>query len=186
VAACLVHALADIAGGIPATSFTFGAGADASAMPRERRSLMNRLGHSLRMALAQPPALRIGPRDRHARARHRLDRRGVLAGQRSVPCGPFPVPEPERLVYVNETAPKWNLEMTGVNITTTRSGAATQKVFEAIALYDEARLQPRDRPGLRSHAGRGGDDGFLKVLGVQPVLGRMFNAGREIHRRDRW
>lgn len=28
---------------------------------------------------------------------------------------PFPFPEPERLVYVNETAPRWNLEVVGIN-----------------------------------------------------------------------
>ena len=50
---------------------------------------------------------------------------------------PFPFPEPERLVYINETAPKWNLEMTGVNYHDYAQWRRDQKVFEAIALYDE-------------------------------------------------
>ena len=28
---------------------------------------------------------------------------------------PFPFPEPDRLVYLNETAPRWNLEYVGIN-----------------------------------------------------------------------
>ena len=28
---------------------------------------------------------------------------------------PFPFPEADRLVYINETAPRWNLDVVGIN-----------------------------------------------------------------------
>ena len=60
--------------------------------PSARKALAHdRLRFPLRLALAQPPALRIPARDRHARAGDWIDRRGVFARQRIVPA-PVPLP----------------------------------------------------------------------------------------------
>ena len=67
---------------------------------------------------------------------------------------PFPFPEPERLVYINETAPKWNLEMTGINYADFGEWHRDQQAFEAIALYDAARVQRRHRRRRGSHGRR--------------------------------
>ena len=43
---------------------------------------------------------------------------------------PFPFPEPDRLVYINETAPRWNLEVVGVNYPDFVQWRQAAKLFE--------------------------------------------------------
>ena len=78
---------------------------------------------------------------------------------------PFPFPEPERLVYINETAPKWNLEMTGVNYHDYAQWRRDQKVFEAIALYDERAFNLATDEGADRMNGASVTMDFMKVLG---------------------
>ena len=87
---------------------------------------------------------------------------------------PFPFPEPERLVYVNEAAPKWNLEMTGVNYHDYAQWRRDQKVFEAIALYDERAFNLATEGGSDRMQGAAVTMDFMKVLGLQPLIGRTF------------
>jgi putative ABC transport system permease protein len=87
---------------------------------------------------------------------------------------PFPFPEPERLVYVNETAPKWNLEMTGINYHDYAQWRRDQKVFEAIALYSPRAFNLATDAGSDRVQGAGVTMDFLKVLRLQPIIGRMF------------
>ncbi len=87
---------------------------------------------------------------------------------------PFPFPEPERLVYVNETAPKWNLDITGVNYHDYAQWRRDQKVFEAIALYDERAFNLATDAGADRMNGASVTMDFMKVLGLQPIIGRMF------------
>ena len=87
---------------------------------------------------------------------------------------PFPFPEPERLVYVNETAPKWNLEMTCVNYHDYAQWRRDQKVFEAIALYDERAFNLATDEGSDRMQGASVTMDFMKVLGLQPIIGRTF------------
>jgi predicted permease len=87
---------------------------------------------------------------------------------------PFPFPEPERLVYVNEAAPKWNLEMTGVNYHDYAQWRRDQKVFEAIALYDQRSFNLATEGGADRMQGASVTMDFMKVLGLQPIVGRMF------------
>jgi len=87
---------------------------------------------------------------------------------------PFPFPEPERLVYVNETAPKWNLEMTYVNYHDYAQWRRDQKVFEAIALYNPRAFNLATDEGADRAQGAAVTMDFIKVLRVQPVIGRSF------------
>jgi predicted permease len=87
---------------------------------------------------------------------------------------PFPFPEPERLVYVNETAPKWNLDITGVNYHDYAQWRRDQKVFEAIALYDERAFNLATDAGADRMNGASVTMDFMRVLGLQPIIGRMF------------
>ncbi len=87
---------------------------------------------------------------------------------------PFPFPEPERLVYVNEAAPKWNLEMTGINYHDYAQWRRDQKVFEAIALYDQRAFNLATEGGADRMDGASVTMDFMKVLGLQPIIGRMF------------
>ena len=87
---------------------------------------------------------------------------------------PFPFPEPERLVYINETAPRWNLEMTGVNFVDFWQWHEGQQAFEALALYDTLTVNIATEAGADRIAGASVTADFAKVLGIQPVLGRFF------------
>jgi putative ABC transport system permease protein len=87
---------------------------------------------------------------------------------------PFPFPEPERLVYINETAPKWNLEQTGVAYADFVVWHRDQQAFDAIALFDETAFNVATDEGADRLTGAGVTIDFLKVLGLQPLLGRSF------------
>lgn len=87
---------------------------------------------------------------------------------------PFPFPEPDRLVYVNEAAPKWNLEMTGVNYHDYAQWRRDQKVFDAIALYSRRSFNLATEGGADRMDGASVTMDFMNVLGLQPVIGRMF------------
>ena len=51
---------------------------------------------------------------------------------------PFPYRDADRLVFINEKAPAWNLEYVGVNYPDFAQWRASQRAFEAIAWYDTA------------------------------------------------
>lgn len=87
---------------------------------------------------------------------------------------PLPFPEADRLVYINETAPKWNLEMTGINYHDFAQWHRDQKVFDAIALWDTRSFNVATESGADRMNGAGVTADFLKVLRIEPLLGRMF------------
>jgi putative ABC transport system permease protein len=87
---------------------------------------------------------------------------------------PLPFNEPERLVYVNETAPKWNLEMTYVNYHDYAQWRRDQKVFEAIGLYNQRAVNLATDAGADRVQGAAVTMDFAKVLQVQPIIGRLF------------
>ena len=88
---------------------------------------------------------------------------------------PFPFPEPERLVFINETAPRWNLEMTGINYADFAQWHRDQQAFEAIAVYDSTAFNVATAQGADRLTGAAVSIDFLKVLGLQPILGRPFS-----------
>jgi predicted permease len=89
---------------------------------------------------------------------------------------PFPFPEPDRLVYINQTAPKWNLEQTGVSYADFVVWHRDQQAFEAIGLYDETAFNVAGEQGADRLNGAAVTMDFLKVLGLQPLLGRSFTV----------
>lgn len=173
VAAAWCHAMADIAGGIPRNFVHGWRQRGRVGVPRERRSIM--LGSDLRYAWRALAHQKLGS--------------GLVVLMLALGIGstvavfslvnglflrPFPFPEPERLVYVNETAPKWNLETTGVNYNDYAQWRRDQKVFEAIALYDERAFNFATDTGADRLNGASVTMDFMKVLGLQPLIGRMF------------
>ena len=60
---------------------------------------------------------------------------------------PFPFPEPDRLVYINETAPRWNLEVVGVNYPDFVQWREGAKLFDGLALYDGESFNLSDGAG---------------------------------------
>jgi len=92
---------------------------------------------------------------------------------------PFPFPDPDRLVYINETAPKWNLDTTGINYPDFVQWQQNMKLFEAIALYSDASFNLADNAGAERIEGAVVTHDFARVLRVEPILGRMFTADED-------
>ncbi|HET7695797.1 MAG TPA: ABC transporter permease [Vicinamibacterales bacterium] len=89
---------------------------------------------------------------------------------------PFPFPQPDRLVYINTAAPKWNLEVVGINYPDFDRWQKDQKLFEAIAAYQTTDFNVADGSGAERIRGIEITYDFLRVFGVEPILGRSFTA----------
>jgi putative ABC transport system permease protein len=87
---------------------------------------------------------------------------------------PFPFPEPDRLVYVNETAPRWNLETVGINFPDFDRWRREQRVFEGLAVLDSAGFNVSGGAGAERVIGAVASHELASVLGVRPLLGRFF------------
>src|SRR5262245_42113025 len=57
---------------------------------------------------------------------------------------PFPFPQADRLVYINERAPTWNLEFTGINYPDFVTWRERIRDFDSIALWNEVSLNLAD------------------------------------------
>jgi predicted permease len=89
---------------------------------------------------------------------------------------PFPFDEADRLVYINERAPKWNLDRTGINFPDFDVWRRSQQRFEAIAIYDRDDMNLSDGQTAERLSGALVTHEFDEVLRLQPVLGRLFTA----------
>ena len=87
---------------------------------------------------------------------------------------PLAFPEPERLVYINERAPRWNLDVVGINYPDLDQWRREQRQFEAIAYYDGASFNASDGTNALRLEGAQVTHDFAAVLGVKPILGRFF------------
>jgi putative ABC transport system permease protein len=89
---------------------------------------------------------------------------------------PFPFPNPERLMYVNETAPAWNLEETSVDFSDFAQWRKGVTAFESIALYNDREANLSDARGAERVTGARISQEFFSVLKVDPLVGRVFTA----------
>jgi predicted permease len=87
---------------------------------------------------------------------------------------PFPFPQPDRLAYVNERAPSWNLEFTGIDYSDFHTWRQRARAFEAIALWSPTSINLADDAGAERVDGLAVTYDFPTVLGIKPVLGRTF------------
>jgi putative ABC transport system permease protein len=87
---------------------------------------------------------------------------------------PFPFPQPDRLVYLNERAPKWNLEFTGINYPDFHGWRERARAFDAMALWSPTSINLADATGAERASGLAVTYDFPKVLGIRPLLGRTF------------
>jgi putative ABC transport system permease protein len=92
---------------------------------------------------------------------------------------PFPFPNPDRLVFINTAAPKWNLEYVGINYPDFERWHKDQKLFEAIAVYETSNFNFADSSGADRMSGLEVTYDFFKVLGVEPLLGRWFTPDED-------
>ena len=87
---------------------------------------------------------------------------------------PFPFPNPDRLVYINTVAPKWNLDVVGINYPDFDRWRRDQRLFEAIATYETSRFNLAEGGNPERVSGARITYDFPRVLGVTPILGRSF------------
>ncbi len=87
---------------------------------------------------------------------------------------PLPFKNPERLVNLDEVAPKWNLEYTGLAYFDLVDWRAGNQTFESMGAWsDESFNVSFGGEAQRVDASRATYD-LLGVLGIQPLLGRGF------------
>ncbi len=89
---------------------------------------------------------------------------------------PFPFPDPDRLVDINETAPRWNLDVVGINYPDFHQWRQATHAFEGLAMYETTSFNLSDDRGADRIDGALVTYDFPAVLGIAPVLGRMFTA----------
>jgi hypothetical protein len=92
---------------------------------------------------------------------------------------PFPFAAPDRLVYINMKAPRWNLEVVGINYPDFHTWREGVQLFDGIALYDGDSFNLSDGNGAERIDGAVVTYEFADVLGVRPILGRMFTADED-------
>jgi predicted permease len=92
---------------------------------------------------------------------------------------PLPFPHPDRLVFMNMAAPKWNLDVVGINYPDFDRWRKDQKLFEAITVFDTSNFNLADGAGAERVRGLQITCDFTKVLGIEPLLGRTFTADED-------
>ena len=89
---------------------------------------------------------------------------------------PLPFEDPDQLVYINEKAPQWNLDRTGIDFMDFHQWRQAAQAFEGLALYSQASLNMADDQGVERLLGARVTHEFARVLRVTPLVGRMFTA----------
>ena len=92
----------------------------------------------------------------------------------------FPMPHAERLVYINERAPKWNLEFTGIDVKDFAIWQRNANVFESMALYDQTSVNLAEGDRTDRVDGMFVTYEFPNVTGFKPILGRSFTAQEDV------
>ena len=93
---------------------------------------------------------------------------------------PFPFPDPDRLVYVNERAPRWDLESTGINFPDYAQWRSSVTTFDHLAVFSTTALTMSDDTGAERVEGALVTANFFDVLGVLPIVGRTFTTDEDL------
>lgn len=92
---------------------------------------------------------------------------------------PFPFDEADRLVFVNERAPTWNLDVTGVNFPDFDQWRKGQQLFEGLSVWTTSNLNLADGQSADRISAAVVSHEFATVLRIRPVLGRLFTADED-------
>ena len=87
---------------------------------------------------------------------------------------PLPFRDSDRLVYINETAPRWNLDLVGINYPDFDRWRRDANLFDGMALYSSDSFNVADGTGAERIPGAEVTWDLPMVLGIQPILGRTF------------
>ncbi len=89
---------------------------------------------------------------------------------------PLPFHEAERLVDLDETAPKWNLEFLGISYPDFHAWREQNRVFEGMAVWDRDSFNLSVQGSAERIEGARVTHDLASVLGIHPVLGRDLRA----------
>lgn len=89
---------------------------------------------------------------------------------------PLPFHEAERLVDLDETAPKWNLEFLGISYPDFHAWREQNRVFEGMAVWDQDSFNLSVQGSAERIEGARVTHDLASVLGIHPVLGRDLRA----------
>lgn len=92
---------------------------------------------------------------------------------------PFPFEQPERLVYINETAPKWNLDVVGINYADFHQWRQSVTLFDGIGVWEERAFNFAEGGHAERINGAAVTQDFPAVLRITPLLGRTFSADED-------
>ncbi|MGE5293569.1 MAG: ABC transporter permease, partial [Solirubrobacterales bacterium] len=87
---------------------------------------------------------------------------------------PMPFREPDRLVDLDETAPRWNLEYTGLSYTDFHSWRQQNRTFDGMAVWQSHSCTLSFKGDAERVEGAWVTHDLLSVLGLRPTLGRVF------------
>ncbi|MGD0297005.1 MAG: ABC transporter permease [Bryobacteraceae bacterium] len=87
---------------------------------------------------------------------------------------PFPFPEAERLIDLDETAPKWNLHYTGVSNPDLFVWREDNSTFDGMAFFDNRSFNLSSNGAAQRVEAAAVTYDLLKILGWNPLLGRNF------------
>jgi hypothetical protein len=87
---------------------------------------------------------------------------------------PLPFPDSERLVDLDETAPKWNLKFVGVSAPDFYGWRKDNTTFDGMAFFDSAEFNLSGFGSAQRVHGAEGTYDLLNVLRLKPAIGRGF------------
>ncbi|ACB75138.1 permease [Opitutus terrae PB90-1] len=93
---------------------------------------------------------------------------------------PIPFPQPEQLVDIDITAPKWNLVYTGINYDAFEAWRQENQTFAGMAHWRGGAFNLAIAGRSEHLPGQQVTHDLAEVFGVQPALGRMFRADEEL------
>ena len=92
----------------------------------------------------------------------------------------LPYPHANRLVDLNEQAPSWGLEFTGVNYADFDAWRKNTRTFAGMALWDDAAFNVSDGNGAARLDGQFVTYDMPAVLDIKPVIGRAFTKEEDV------
>ena len=95
---------------------------------------------------------------------------------------PLPFAEPERLINLDETAPRWDLHYVGISAMDFYNWQRNNSTFDGMAAFSAVGANLSDASGLAQRVPSAQvTQTLLDVLGLKPALGRNFKPGEDWH-----
>jgi predicted permease len=93
---------------------------------------------------------------------------------------PLPFEDPDRLVDIDETAPRWNLKFVGIASPDYRAWRKNNSTFDGMAFFDEASFNLSAQDSAQRVRAAKVNYSLLDVLRLKPALGRNFTPAEDL------